>query len=339
MTLADALIVVLWGGVTAYAVLGGADFGAGVLHLSSGSGLAGHRRQLAITTAIGPVWEANHVWLIFVLTGLLTAFPAAFSTLGSAALAPAALALAAIVVRGAALACDGQLDADERAGRAVRLAFGTASVIAPLLMGALAGGLARQRLLVSGDHVLSGGGLALWVGPFQLVTGLLAVAACTALAAVALAGHCARAGEIVLAASFRRQALWATLLTAALAAIALAVSSSAAPELYRGLTGRGLPAVIAGFATMSATAIAVRRRQDRVARATVALGVTSLIWGWGLAQFPRLLGPRLTVAGAAAPGPELHAVAIALAAGAALLAPSMWLLYGAFRRHATEVGR
>jgi cytochrome d ubiquinol oxidase subunit II len=339
MTLADVLIGVVWAGVTLYAVLGGADFGAGTLHLGSSTGLAGRRRQLAITAAIGPVWEANHVWLIFVLTGLLTAFPDAFSALGSAALAPAALALAAIVVRGAALACEGQLGVADRLGRPVRVAFGVASVTAPLLLGALAGGIARQRMLVVDARVLSGGGLSLWVGPFQLATGLLAVAACSALAATTLAGHCARTGEIVLAAGFRRHALRATIATGALAAIALAVSSASAPALFRGLMGRGLPAVIVGFVALSATAVAVWRRHDRPARAAVSLAVASLVWGWGLAQFPRLLGPRLTVAAAAAPAPELHAVAIALAAGAALLVPSMWLLYVGFRRPVTEVGR
>jgi cytochrome bd ubiquinol oxidase subunit II len=339
MTLADALIVVIWIGVTAYAVLAGADFGAGVLHLCCSTSLAGRRRQLAITAALGPVWEANHVWLIFVLTGLLTAFPDAFAALGSLALAPAALALAAIVVRGAALAGEGQLRAGDHLGRAVRLAFGAASLAAPFLMGALAGGLARQRLLVIGGRVFSGGGLALWAGPLQLATGVLAVAACTSLAAIALTGRCARAGEVVLATSFRRQAVRATVLTAALAAVALAVASATAPGLFRGLTGRGLPAVVVGLAALCTTVVALRRRRDRLARVAASLAVVSIVWGWGLAQFPRLLGPRLTVAAAAAPSPELHAVAIALAAGAALLVPSLWVLYGAFRRHTAEVGR
>ncbi len=277
------------------------------------------------------------MWLIFVLTGLLTAFPDVFAGLGSAALAPAALALTAIVIRGAALACDGQLGFGERAGRPVRLVFGAASVMAPLLMGALAGGLARQRLLVIDGHVITGGGLMLWAGPFQLATGLLAVAACTALAAVALAGRCTRAGELALGANFRRQAIRTTTLTATLAAIALAISASSAPTLFRGLIGRGLPAVIAGFVALCVTLLALRRGRDRLARAAVSLAVASLIWGWGLAQYPRLLGPRLTVSVAAAPGPELHAIAIALAVGAVLLAPSAWLLYGAFRREAAEV--
>jgi cytochrome bd ubiquinol oxidase subunit II len=339
MSLADILIATVWVGVTAYAVLGGADFGAGALHLTSSTGLAGRRRQLAITTAIGPVWEANHVWLIFVITGLLTIFPDAFSALGSLALAPATLALAAIVARGAALACDGQLAVTEKIGRPVRLVFGIASVAAPLLLGALAGGLARQRMVVVDAHVLSGGGLALWVGPFQLVTGLLAVAVCCTTAAVTLAGHCARSGELALATSFRRQALRLSVATTVLAAIALAVAAASAPALYRGLTGRGLPAVIVGFTAFAATAVALAGRRDRLARATVSLAVAALVWGWGLAQFPRMLGSRLTVAAAAAPAPELHAVAIALAAGAVLLLPSLWLLHGAFRAHPAEVGR
>jgi|SRR6185312_12449081 len=130
MTLADVLIAVIWSGLTAYAVLGGADFGAGVLHLISPTHLAGRRRQESIRAAIGPAWEANHVWLIFVLTGLLTVFPDAFAALGSAVLAPASLALVAIVVRGAALAFGGQLTIADRAQRPVRLAFGLASVAA-----------------------------------------------------------------------------------------------------------------------------------------------------------------------------------------------------------------
>jgi cytochrome bd ubiquinol oxidase subunit II len=338
MTLADVLIGVIWAGVTAYAVLGGADFGAGVLHLSAPAHLAGHRRKEAITTAIGPVWEANHVWLIFVLTGLMTLFPDAFAALGSAVLAPAVLALLAIVIRGASLAFGGQLTLSDRLHRPMRLLFGGASVAAPLVMGALAGGLARQQLVVVGGRVRSGGGLALWVGPFQLSTALLALAACTAVAAALLTARFSRGGAERLAREFRRQALAATAVTAALAVVSLSLSSTEAPRLYAGLTGRALPAVIVAFAALAATALALRTRRDRVARAAMVAAMVSLVWGWGLAQFPRLVGPGITVATSAAPAAELHAITIALAAGAVLLLPSLWLLHGAFRRTATEVG-
>ena len=339
MTLADVLIAVIWSGVTVYAVLGGADFGAGVLHLISPAHLVGRRRQNAITTAIAPTWEANHVWLLFVLTGLLTAFPDAFAALGSAVLAPASLALVAIVVRGAGLAFGGQLRAADRVQRPVRLAFGLASAAAPLVMGALAGGLARQRVIVDGGHVRSGGGAALWMGWFQLTTGLMAVAACTAVAAAMLAARSSRQGEERLARSFRGHAMWALGAAAALAAAALALSSGAAPRLYSGLTGRGFPAVIVACLGLATSAAALHRRRDGWARGAAVVAMAALVWGWGLAQFPRLVGPRVTVASSAAPAAELHAIAIALGAGALLLLPSLWLLHVAFRRSAQEATR
>jgi cytochrome d ubiquinol oxidase subunit II len=339
MTIADVLLSVFWAGLTAYAVLGGADFGAGVLHLLAPGGLVGGRRRRAITAAMGPVWEANHVWLIFVLTGLLTAFPAAFAALGSALLVPATLALIGIVVRGAALAFAAALTATDRARRPLQLAFGLASATTPLLLGAIAGGLARQRLVVEGGAVRAGGGLTLWVGPFQLAVGLLALAACTALAACFLTVDTGRGGEAALARGFRRLAVKATATTAGLAVVALALAAALAPPLFRGLSGRGLPVVLAGLVALAVTIVALRRRRDRLARAAVATATAAFVWGWGLAQFPRLVGPHITVASAAAPPAELHAIAIALAAGATLLLPALWLLYGAFRRHPTEVTR
>jgi cytochrome bd ubiquinol oxidase subunit II len=324
MTLADVLIGVVWLGVTAYAVLGGADFGAGVLHLLAPPGLAGRRHRRAVVTAIGPVWEANHVWLIFVLTGLFTIFPPAFSALGSALLLPATLALLGIVVRGASLAFASQLTAADRLLRPLQILFGVASAVTPLLFGFIAGGLARERLVLDGRAARSGGGLALWIGPFQLVVGLLAVAVCVALAATFLT---------VETGGFRRAATLATAATCGLAVAAFGLAAWLAPPLFRGLTGRGLPAVVAGLVALVMTLAALRRGRDRLARATIAAATAALIWGWGLAQFPHLVGSKITVAGAAAPAPELHAIAVALAAGAALLLPSLWLLYGAFRRY------
>ena len=194
-------------------------------------------------------------------------------------------------------------------------------------------------MIVDAQHVRSGGGAGLWLGWFQLTTGLMAVAACTTVAAVLLAARSSARAEERLARDFRRHAMWATVATAALAAAALALSRSDAPRLYSGLTGRGLPAVIVAFVALAATAAALRLRRDRWARGAAVLAMAGLVWGWGLAQFPRLVGPRITVSSSAAPAPELHAIAIALGAGAVLLLPSLWLLHGAFRRAAAEVTR
>jgi cytochrome d ubiquinol oxidase subunit II len=339
MTLPVVLIAVVWAGLTLYAILGGADFGAGILHLLAPAGHRGRRHRQAITGAMGPVWEANHVWLVFFLTGLLTLFPGAFSALGAAVLVPGTLALLGIVVRGAAFAFAGQLTGFDRARRPLQVAFGVASAATPVVFGAMAAGLARQRLVVDGTTVRAGGGTALWLGPFQLEIGLLAAAACTALAAAFLAVETRRADEVVLARAFRNAALWATAVTALLAAGGLALAALEAPVLFRGLTGRGLPAVLAGLAALAVALAALVRGRDRVARAALAAAMAALVWGWGLAQFPRLVGRHVTVATAAADPAELHVLAIALAAGAAVLLPALWLLYGAFRRHPTEVPR
>jgi cytochrome d ubiquinol oxidase subunit II len=328
MSLATVLIAVVWTGVTLYAVLGGADFGAGILHLlARGSTAAAQRR--AITRSMGPVWEANHVWLIFVVTAFFSAFPRAFGALGTVVFVPATLAVVAIAVRGCAFAFAGHIEGRPDVTAATQRMFGAASVAAPFLLGTVAGGLALQRA-----HA---GELGLWIGPFQLIVGALAVALCAALAAAFLAVEMGRAGEAALAASFRRRGLWATTAAGTLALIALAVASGAAPRLFHDLTGRALPEVLAAIAAGVAAVGALWRRRYRSARAAIALSAAAIMWGWGIAQYPRLVGPELTVDNAAASAPELTAIAIALGAGLLILAPSLWLLYVAFRRHPVEV--
>jgi cytochrome d ubiquinol oxidase subunit II len=333
MTTAGVLMAVLWATLTGYAVFGGADFGAGILHLFTPEA----RGRGAISGVIGPVWEANHVWLILFITGLLTLFPIALSALGTALFVPGTLALLGMVARGATFAFAGQLTAADGARRPLQRLFGLASLATPALLGAVAGGIARQRLVVVDGAVRAGGGPGLWAGPFQAVVAGLAVAACAATAASFLTVEMARAGEEALAARFRRQAFAAVAATATSAGAALLLSAREAPALHAGLTGRALPLVLGGMAAALAALAALRTRRDRLARAAVALLVVALVWGWGVAQFPRVVGPSLTVDAAAASPPELHAIAIALAAGAALLAPSLLLLYGAFRRTPPEV--
>jgi cytochrome d ubiquinol oxidase subunit II len=131
--------------------------------------------------------------------------------------------------------------------------------------------------------------------------------------------------------------VWATTAAGVLALVALAVASGAAPRLFHDLTGRALPEVLAAIVAGSAAVRALRRRRYRSARAAIGISVAAMVWGWGIAQYPRLVGPKLTIDNAAASGPELTAIAIALGAGLLILAPSLWLLYVAFRRHPVEV--
>jgi len=324
MIMAPALIVVVWTSLTLYAVLGGADFGGGVLHLLAP---AGGRQRAAIAGAMAPVWEANHVWLLFALTLLLSAFPRAFAALGALTFVPATLALVAIVLRGAAFAFTGQVEDEPRAAAALGRVFGGASIAAPLLFGVIAGGLARGA---------TGHGAGDWLGPFQLAVGALAVALCAALAASFLAVEADRAGDGAMAATFGERTSRAVAAAGGLAVASLALAQLDAPRLAHGLWHRGLPAVAAGLVALVIALVAATRGRHRLVRAAVAWAVAAVMWGWGLAQYPRIAGPATTVGRAAASGPELTALVIALSAGFVVVAPSVWVLYVLFRRPASE---
>jgi cytochrome d ubiquinol oxidase subunit II len=324
--MAAALIALAWTGLTLYAVLGGADFGAGILHVAA-RGSGARRQREAIATAMGPVWEANHVWLIFAITVLFTAFPRAFSALGTLVFLPGTLVLIAIVMRGAAFAFAGHADGEPKAEATFGRLFGAASVAAPFLFGVMAGGLAREH---------GGARLGTWVAPFPLAVGALAVALCAALAASRLAVEGGRAGDPSLRAAFRALGLRATAAAAGLALVALALAPIDATRLAHGLTHRAWPEVLIALTALTGAHAALRRHSFRLARGAVALAVAAVMWGWALAQYPRLAGAHVTVANSAASAPELEALILTFVGGLALLLPSLWLLHVAFRRSAPD---
>ena len=104
MSQATAVAAVLWTGATMYAVFAGADFGAGLWSLLAGGGDRGRRPRELIDWAIGPVWEANHVWLIFMIVVLWTGFSSAFEAIFSTLFIPLSLAALGIVLRGSGFA-------------------------------------------------------------------------------------------------------------------------------------------------------------------------------------------------------------------------------------------
>ena len=172
MSTVDAVAAVLWVGVTAYAVLGGADFGAGFWSLFAGRGERGRRSRELVDWAIGPVWEANHVWLIFVLVVLWTAFSSAFAAIFSTLFIPLSLAALGIVLRGAGFAFHKTAGGLRERALATRL-FGLSSLLTPFFMGTVAGAVAGGRVPVgnaAGDQVTS------WLNPLSVIVGALFVA-------------------------------------------------------------------------------------------------------------------------------------------------------------------
>jgi cytochrome bd ubiquinol oxidase subunit II len=326
--LADVPMVFILAGITAYAVLAGADFGAGIWTL-----WPGHIREHA-RHAMGPVWEANHVWLIFILVVAWTCYPGAYGAVVSTLSVPLFIAAIGIIFRGAAYALRGQLDSGTRLARVTENLFALSSVLTPFALGTVIGAIATGRVPVgnaAGNLVTS------WLNPVSILTGVLAVAFSGYLAAVYLAADARRLSERAVVPAFRTRALLSGVVAGALALGGLAVVRSSAHQLWHGLTsGAGLALVcvcaVAGIVTMAL----VWRSAFGLARASAALAVAAVIAGWVQAQRPYLL-PGLTIGQAAAGRATLIATIVSVGGGAVVLIPSLILLYTLFLRGKLDV--
>jgi len=315
MTTAAAIAGILWLALTAYAVLAGADFGGGVWDLlASGPRAAGQRR--AVAEAMGPVWEANHVWLIFMITGLFTAFPTAFGKLALALYLPFTIAMTGIVLRGAAFAFRGHALGAVEPLSAWGVVFGSASVVTPFFLGTAAASVATGQV----DS---------WPTPYGLLVGAFAVAICAYLAATYLV---VETEGTPLEADFRRRAVGAGLASGVLGLLTLALAPALAPTLFHSLTGRGLALLVLALINGPAAAWAVWRSRPRLARLAVVAQVVCVLWAWAAGQWPYLLPPTTTIDAAAAPSGTLNAMLVVVAIGMALLLPSLWLLFGVFKK-------
>jgi cytochrome d ubiquinol oxidase subunit II len=310
-------------GLALYVVLGGADFGAGIWQLLAGRGPGAARVRDHAHDSMAPVWEANHVWLVFVLTVTWTAYPIAFGSIASTLSIPLYIAAVGIIFRGAAYA----LRSGTRTAREVRvidMAFALSSLLTPFALGAAVGAIASRRVPVGNA---AGRLVSSWTGPTSIMIGALAVATSAYLAGVYLAADAVRRGDAELARKFRFRALLSGCVAGGLAAGGLAVLHSDAHPLYnRLLAGPGLPALIVSAIAGLATLALVWRSEFEPARYTAALAVAAIVAGWALAQEPTLL-PRLTIANAAAPHDTLVLVIVAVLAGAAILFPSLVVLF------------
>ena len=317
----DAIpLIFVLAGLVLYRVLGGADFGAGLWQLVAGAGDRGARVRDHSYHAIGPVWEANHVWIVFVITVSWTAYPRAFASIASTLSVALFIASLGIIMRGASYALRPATDKP----RGADTVFALSSILTPFALGAAVGGIASGRVPVgnaAGDLWTS------WLNPTSILIGVLAVAFSAYLAAVYLAADARRLGEPDLEAYFRTRALVTGVLAGAVALAGLFVIRSDARSLYDGLVaGDGLPAVIVSALAGAVTLGLVLRRRYELARYCGSLAVAAVVAGWALAQQPVIL-PGLTVEQAAAPRATLVAVIVAVVAGAVILFPSLGLLF------------
>jgi cytochrome d ubiquinol oxidase subunit II len=329
MILAYACAILIWLSLIAYAALGGADFGGGIWDLFSLGPEQDDKRRL-IVSALGPVWEANNVWLIYVVVGLYTAFPPVAAALATALFIPFSLALIGVVLRGGAFAFRTHFGNSIMMKEVWGRAFGIASMVTPFLFGTCAAAVASGQIRVSHGQAPAALFYA-WLTPFALVIGAMALALCATIAPIYLTVEAQRAKNEKLVNTFRTRAFIGGSFMAALGIVGLALAPSEAPLLWRGMLDHALWAVAVTMLIGLATAAALFFRRFRLARVLIALETGAFLGSWGLAQLPYVIPPDLTLANTASPPGTLRAFFITALIGMLVLIPSIWFLFHVFK--------
>ncbi len=322
MTLATVVAMALFLGVVVYALFAGADFGSGFYDLTAGFDEKGSELRTLVDTSIGPVWEANHVWLIYILVMWWTGFPSTFAAATTTLFIPLSLALAGIVLRGASFAFRKYSETFAQA-RLFGAIFAMSSVITPFFLGATAGAIASGRVPANGYGDLIGS----WVTPTSLVGGCLAVVTCIFLAGVFLTADAARAGDAVLADRLRARTLAVGITAGVVVFAGLYPVAHDAPTLSHGLRTAAAPllaiAAVAGVATL----VLLYRRRYSVARIPAVAAVGSVVTGWGVGQYPWLLVDQVTIDDAAGADATLVGLLIVVGIAGVVVLPALTYLF------------
>ncbi|MCB9540420.1 MAG: cytochrome d ubiquinol oxidase subunit II [Myxococcales bacterium] len=308
--------------LTAYVVTGGADFGGGVWDLLARGPRKDAQRD-ALAHAIAPIWEANHIWLIFLVVLQFTVFPKAFHATSVALHVPLTAALVGIVLRGAAFAFRSYGFDTITWRRTWGRVFAVASLLTPICLGLSLAALATGDIRWDGVRVTSGFFVG-WTTPFALLTGLMTAALAATLAAVYMTAET----EGDLRADFRRRALGAQAVTVLLGGAVLAAAHRDAPDFAAAF---GWQPLLPGTVALGVTVGALLTDRPRLARFGVAVQGVGVVAGWGLGMQGHLVRPDLTLQVAGARPAVLEPLLPALLIGGAVLAPSLWYLYRVFK--------
>jgi cytochrome d ubiquinol oxidase subunit II len=330
MSVADAVALVMFAAVILYGVFGGADFGSGVWDLTAGNAERGGPTRRLIDHAIGPVWEANHVWLIFILVFLWTGFPGPFAAMMRTLAIPFWLAGLGIVARGAGFAFR-KYAPTLRWAQGAGAVFAVASLITPFFLGTIAGAIASGRVPADPATGGSDGGpvglWSPWLGPTSLLGGVLAVATCTFLAGVLLAADASKLGDVTLAKELRTKSLIGGAITGIIVLAGIPVLITDDEVLVDGLLGRALPLVLISGAAGLTTMYLLWKHQLRAARISAGVAVASVVAGWGAGQYPWILVDQVTIEDGSGARAALIGLLVASGIAAVLVVPPLVYLY------------
>ena len=321
---------IMFAALTIYVVLGGADFGAGIWEFTTVLQSEEKERKL-IAGAIGPVWEANHVWLIFVLIIVLNGFPTAFAAISRALWLPMLLALAGVVFRGAGFIFRAYAIGADWLREIAGAVFALASTFTPFFMGMAVGAISTGELKIAEDGSYTGNHLTDWITPLSIYSGILAVGMCAYLAAVYLTREAAMTKDDDLLKLWRGRALSTGIWIGILAWLGLLMCWLEAPTLWTGLLVRGWPLIATSMVAGVGSLFVLRANRFGFGNLLAATAVATVLIGWGLGQFPMLIPPAITIESSKAPDVVLWAMATVILIGAALLFPALWWLFRIFK--------
>jgi cytochrome d ubiquinol oxidase subunit II len=336
LSLPDVIAGLMVLALHAYTLLGGADFGGGMWDLLARGPRQQAQRDL-IADAIGPIWEANHVWLILVVVMLFTCFPAAFSAYAIALHIPLTLMLVGVVLRGSAFtfrSYDSRRDAVQRRWG---LIFSIASLVTPVLLGVTLGAALSGAVGMTASATTAWGRfVAPWIGPFPWAVGGFVLVLFAFLAAVYLT---VEAPSSELRDDFRQRALAAQGALVLTGGVVLMLAREHAPFLWTGLLAslRAIPVHLSAAASAALATWALVTRRYAVARGAAVFQASAIVWSWAWVQWPYFVPPNRTIDDLAAPRATLELVALGLGVGFLLLVPSFWVLFRVFKgrpRHA-----
>lgn len=324
MNIAAVVAAAMFVGVIAYGLFGGADFGSGFYDLTAGRGPRAAELRTLVDHSIGPVWEANHVWLIYILVIWWTGFPTAFAAAMTTLFIPMMLALAGIVLRGAGFAFRKYAETYAQA-RLFGAVFAGSSLITPFFLGTVAGAIASGRVPRGGY----GDEFGSWLNPTSVVGGCLAVATCAFLAGVFLTADAARVGDPDLAPRLRNSTLAVGVVAGLIVFAGLYPILRDAPTLSHGLRDRALPLLAMAGLAGAVTLVLIHRRRYRVARVFAIAAVGAVVAGWGVGQYPWMLVDQLTINEAAGAQATLAGLLVVVALAVVFILPAfaylLWL--------------
>ena len=285
--------------------------------------------ETLVERALGPVWEANHVWLILSIVLLFSGFPEAFGALCVALAIPLLLVLLGIVLRGCSFVFRSYFTGERRTQLYWGKVFSISSSMTPLFLGILIGAISGDRVIMN-RGISENGFLNTWIFPFPIAVGILALSLFAYLSACYLA---VEAGNTALEDDFRFRALISGAVSIAMALATYALAGTSATAIREGLSNR--PAAwVAEVCAFGAAIVAFRGlwlRRLRQARIAAAAQVALIVTGWGIAQYPYLIRPGFTITNSAAPMNVAEALDIALCCGAIVLIPSLTVLFVVFK--------